>query len=238
MPQRNIKVFNTNKELANYFGKLIYEKTEELKHLNIALSGGRTPKAIFDILAANYKQKIDWSKIYIFWVDERCVNPEDDESNYKMTKEHLLDKISIPSKNIFRVLGELSHEEATEDYIDTITHHLPCTSDETPIFDMIILGLGDDGHTASIFPHEIVLWNNNKICVSATHPKTEQKRVSITGRVINQAKEVYFLVTGKNKAIKVDEIINKKKNYKHYPASLVKKPIWLLDKDAASLIRE
>ncbi len=236
MPQNNIQIFDTTKELANYFGKLIYEKSEQQQHLNIALSGGSTPKAIFDILAENYKHKIDWSKIFLFWGDERCVPPDDDESNYKMTKEHLLDKVPIPQKNIFRVLGELSSEEATEDYIGTLTHNLPCTNDQTPIFDLLILGMGDDGHTASIFPYEIVLWNNKKVCVTATHPKTGQKRVSLTGKTINSAKEIFFLVTGDKKAEKVDEIINKKKNYTQYPASLVKNPVWLLDKSAASLL--
>ncbi len=232
----NIKIFDTKKDLAIYFGKLIFEKTEQLQHFNIALSGGSTPKAIFDVMAENYKQKIDWTKIFLFWGDERCVPPEHEESNYKMTKEHLLDKVPIPAKNIFRVLGELSVEEATEDYIGTLTHNLPCTKDNTPVFDMVILGMGDDGHTASIFPHEITLWDSPKVCVTATHPESGQKRVSITGKVINSAKEVFFLVTGNAKAEKIDEIINKKKNYQKYPASFVKSPVWLIDKDAASNI--
>ncbi len=232
----NIKIFGTKKELALYFGKLIYEKTEKLSHINIALSGGSTPKAIFDVMAQTYYHKIDWTKVFLFWGDERCVPPDHEDSNYKMTKEHLLDKVPIPDKNIFRVLGELSVEEATEDYIGTLTHNLPCTKDNTPIFDMIILGMGDDGHTASIFPHEITLWHNAKVCVTATHPESGQKRVSLTGKVINAAKEIFFLVTGDTKADKIDEIINKKENYQKYPASLVKNPTWLLDKDAAAKI--
>lgn len=231
----NIKIFESKKTLAQYFGKLLKDKTENNDKVSIALSGGSTPKAIFDELAESYANSVNWSKVMLFWGDERCVPPTDNESNYKMTVDHLLSKVSIPEKNVFRILGEIESDEAAKTYNDLLKRKLPLING-LPQFDIILLGMGDDGHTASIFPYEIELWNNENLCVVATHPKSGQKRVSLTGGIINNAKEIYFLVTGESKASKLDEIIHKKEGYEKYPASLVNNPYWLVDKDATKHI--
>ena len=231
----NIKIFDSKSEIAQFFGKLLKERTAQSDKVNIALSGGSTPKAIFDELAQSYADTIDWSKVHLFWGDERCVPPTDAESNYKMTVDHLLSKVDVPDANVHRVMGELSPGNACEIYDDLLNEKLP-TIKGIPQFDIMLLGMGDDGHTASIFPHEIELWNAPGNCVVATHPESGQKRVSLTGQLINHAKEIYFLVTGTGKADKLDEIINQKPGYQGYPAALVVNPFWLIDKDAAEKI--
>ncbi len=231
----NLQIFDTKNELAVYFGQLLYERSLTKDKITIALSGGSTPKAIFDELALKFKDKIDWKKIHLFWGDERCVPPTDDESNYKMTYDHLLNKVSIPKENIHRVPGEKSVDEATAFYIDHLINNLPIING-IPQFDIVLLGMGTDGHTASIFPYQIDLWDNENICVPAQHPDSGQNRVSLSGKIINHAREVFFLVTGNDKAGKVDEIQNQKGDFRNYPASLVKDAVWLLDKEAARLI--
>ena len=164
---------------------------------------------------------------------KRCVPPNDTESNYKMTFDHLLSKVNFPEQNVHRVKGELNVNEACKDYIDEIDKTIGKVND-LPQFDIVILGMGADGHTASIFPYQIELWDSEDICVPAKHPESGQERVSFSGNLINNAKEIYFLVTGIDKAEKVAEIINQKNNYLSYPASLVKSPLWFLDEEAAS----
>ncbi|MDP5230000.1 MAG: 6-phosphogluconolactonase [Cellulophaga sp.] len=234
-----VRIYPTKQDVAAKFSTFLADLVKSTKILNIALSGGSTPKIVFDYLAENYAD-LDWSHVNFYWGDERCVLPTDSESNYKMTVKHLLSKIEIPSENIFRIQGENDPEKEAIRYSAVLEKELP-SEFKIPQFDLVILGMGDDGHTASIFPHEIELWDSNENCVVAVHPDSGQKRVSITGKIINNAEKVAFLVTGASKAEKVQEIIKKTGNFKEYPATLVKptsgKLIWFLDKDAAKNIR-
>lgn len=232
-----LKIYKDKSEVAKEFSSYLVNFLSGKGLVHIALSGGSTPKIIFDTLASDYANKIDWSKIHFYWGDERCVPPTDDQSNYKMTVDHLFSKIDMPEENIHRVLGENNPTGEAMRYANLLEINLDRV-DEIPQFDLVILGMGDDGHTASIFPHEIALWNAEDHCVVATHPDSGQERVSINGKVINKSKEVAFLVTGESKAEKVTEIINKAGNYKTYPASLVNpqsdKLVWFLDQSAAA----
>lgn len=232
-----VRVFKDKQEVAIQFSAYFAELTKGKDVFHVALSGGSTPKIVFDELALAYGDTIDWSKIHFYWGDERCVPPTDDQSNYKMTVEHLFSKINVLEKNIHRILGESEPQREAMRYANLLEINLDRV-DGIPQFDLVILGMGDDGHTASIFPHEIELWEAKDHCVVATHPDSGQKRVSINGKVINTAKEVAFLVTGASKAGKVDEIHNDREGYKTYPASLVHpksgKLIWFLDEAAAS----
>ena len=220
---------------AAYFAALV----ADVSVFHVALSGGSTPKVVFDLLAAEYSSKIDWKKIHFYWGDERCVPPIDEQSNYKMTVEHLFSRIAIPRENIHRILGERDPTGEAMRYANLLEIYLDRVAG-VPQFDLVMLGMGDDGHTASIFPHQIALWEAKDHCVVATHPDSGQKRVSINGHVINTAKAVAFLVTGTNKAEKVDEILNKKEGFKKYPASLVQPDsgelLWFLDEEAAALL--
>ncbi len=223
---------------ADYLTDLIRKKDGPVF---IALSGGSTPKLLFALLAeAPYQSAIDWKKVHLFWGDERCVAPDHDDSNYKMTREQLLSKIDLPEKNVHRVLGENDPEEEAKRYSLEITRILP-QENTLPVFDLIMLGMGDDGHTLSIFPHEMELLASDKICAVATHPSSGQKRVTLTGKVANNALNIAFLVTGKNKAEKIQEILKKQKDWKKYPASYINPEnghlYWYLDQDAAALIQ-
>jgi len=231
-----IKTFKNPEATARAFADYLCEKQLQVNRLNIALSGGSTPKILFEVLIQKYSNKIEWSKFHFYWGDERCVPPTSGESNYGMTYEYLLQHLDIPEENIHRVLGENSPSEEAIRYGNLITENLPSING-LPQFDLIMLGLGEDGHTASIFPHQMELITSKEVCSVAEHPTSGQKRITLTGSVINNAKEVCFLVTGEPKAQKVNEILNITGACERYPAAYIKPThgelIWLLDKAAA-----
>lgn len=233
----DLKIYRDKQEVAEKFSAYFVEKANTGKPFHVALSGGSTPKIVFDVLAARFSDKVDWSKVHFYWGDERCVPPTDDESNYKMTVEHLFSKIEVPEANIHRIRGEKEPKTEAICYANLLEINLESV-EGTPQFDLVILGMGDDGHTASIFPHQINLWNVEDHCVVATHPESGQNRVSINGKVINTAKEVAFLVTGASKAEKVKAVVKKTEGSKAYPATLVDPKsgnlVWFLDEDAAA----
>ncbi len=234
-----LKISSTKQQTAEDFTDWLLQLIGSQDSLHIALSGGSTPKIVFDELASRHLSKNDWQKVHLYWGDERCVSPDDPESNYKMTVEYLLSKIEIPEENIHRIKGENDPRQEAERYTQVLKEKLPII-DGLPQFDLIILGMGDDGHTASIFPYEIGLWNADQLCEVAEHPITAQKRITITGRIINHADNVAFLVTGESKAEKVGEIVDERGDFKLYPANLVH-PLngnlfWFLDEAAASEI--
>ncbi|REG81082.1 6-phosphogluconolactonase [Algoriphagus antarcticus] len=232
-----LKIYDTKEQVAKEFSEYFRYLANSDQTIHVALSGGSTPKIIFDYLATHFGNEIDWSKINFYWGDERCVAPDDSESNYKMTVDHLLSKIEIPEENIFRVLGENEPKAEAVRYSQLLDTELPKLND-IPQFDLVMLGMGDDGHTVSIFPDSIKLWDDKENCVVAVHPDSGQKRVTITGKIVNNAKAVAFLVTGAGKAEKVQEIFKKEKDFASYPANLVQPKhgelIWFLDQDAAS----
>lgn len=230
-------IFESKAPLAHYFAKRLQTICNEKDQVFIAISGGTTPQYIFDVMSSEYQTSIDWQKIRLFWVDERCVPPTDADSNYGMTVRHLLSKVAIPESQIHRIKGELPNEEALSQYIAEIETVVPQV-DGSPKFDLVVLGMGDDGHTASVFPHQINLWHSPRICELANHPTSGQVRVTLTGGVINDAREIIFLVTGAGKAPKISEIFTRQLSAQSYPASLVDEThcTWLLDKEAAQLL--
>ncbi len=226
-------------QLAVDFKEAVDSKAQSNEFLTVALSGGHTPKAFFEILAQPpYKDEISWENVMFFWGDERCVPPDNDESNFKMTNAALLSHIDIPEGNVHRVLGEDPPTNEALRYAKIIEENVLAGNSGFPAFDWIFLGMGDDGHTASLFPGASNLQENEKICVVAQHPQTGQKRVSITFPVINNAKRVSFLVAGEAKAPVFKEILEKGASEKlSYPASMVDPENgileWYLDKAAA-----
>ena len=237
----DLKIYKDKQEVAEQFSSYFADKQKDKDAFYVALSGGSTPKIVFDVLVEKFSDKVDWSKVHFYWGDERCVSPTDDESNYKMTVEHLFSKIKVPKENLNRILGEKSPEGEALRYANLLEMDLDRV-EEVPQFDLVILGMGDDGHTASIFPHEIELWDSEDHCVVATHPDSGQKRVSINGKVINTAKEVAFLVTGASKAEKVKAVVEKTEGSEAYPASLVNPALgnllWFLDEAAAARLNQ
>lgn len=240
--ERIIRVFPTADELADSFASMIslhVMKKPPGRKISLTLSGGSTPKAIFEIMAGYDKDRIHWPEVMIFWSDERCVAPGSDESNYRMAHERLLKRVDIPGANIYRIRGENDPAAEAARYSDTVTQLIP-PANGIPRFDLIMLGIGDDGHTASLFPGPAGLFHSGKLYDTGQHPLTGQSRITATGRLINNAGEICFLVTGASKAERVAQILHKKPGWAELPASMVAPPggrvTWLLDTAAASLL--
>jgi 6-phosphogluconolactonase len=232
-----IQISKSTEELSEHFAQLLIDKVNNNKDLfHIALSGGSTPKSIFEYLAAHHQNTINWNKVNFYWGDERCVPPTDIESNYKMAYDSLLGKLQIPASNIFRINGENDPPLEAKRYSEIVKKLLP-KNNNIPQFDMVMLGLGEDGHTASIFPGNIDLFNSENLFEVSQHTETKQKRITVTGRIINNAKQVFFLVTGENKSDRTAQIIEKKNGWQYLPASLVQPTdgelVWMLDYPAA-----
>ena len=234
------KIFNSPQAVAEAFAAEFAAMVNGTQKFTVALSGGSTPKILFDLLAEKYAD-LDWSKIHFYWGDERCVPPSDAESNYKMTVDHLISRIDMPAANIHRVKGENDPVTQAAAYGRQIEENLPSVNN-LPQFDLVILGMGGDGHTASVFPHQIELWEAESTCTVASHPESGQKRVTLTGKIINNAKKISFLVTGSGKAGKIDEIFHKTGDWKSYPASYVSpyhgELTWFMDQAAAAALSQ
>jgi 6-phosphogluconolactonase len=217
----NIQTFPSTAELATAFANWLVEITAGKDSFSIALSGGRTPIYLFDQLVARYSDKIDWQKIKFYWGDERCVPPQHEESNYRSALEHLLAPLNIPAENIFRMHGEADPEQEAQRYAQVLKDTLPDVQG-IPQIDLVLLGMGADGHTASLFPNRLDLLPSEEICLTAAHPESGQIRVSFSMRLINHAARVAFLVTGADKAEKVSSILRGDENAQLYPAAYVK----------------
>jgi 6-phosphogluconolactonase len=218
---------------------LVSESAFRKKPLTVALSGGSTPELLFSLLGENSPESVPWEYVHFFWGDERCVPADSQESNYGMARRKFLEKIEIPSGNIHRIRGEADPEEEAVRYSSEIVDNTR-KRDGWPVFDLILLGLGEDGHTASIFRRNIELLESEKICETALHPVTLQKRITITGRVINNSDSVVFLVTGRNKAEIIQKILHNNPVSENYPAASIA-PVhgelkWFIDEDAALLL--
>lgn len=208
--------------------------------LFIALSGGSTPGAMFRHLATPAIAKdIPWKWVHFFWGDERCVPPDHPDSNYGTARQILFEDIDIPPENIHRIRGEASPVKEAFRYAREILSLLPQNPAGRPVFHRIFLGMGEDGHTASLFPAAPALSVDDKICAIALHPVTQQKRITLTLPVINSAREVTFLVSGASKAARVAQIFQRAPGYQELPAAKVHpaggRLIWQLDEAAAHI---
>ena len=223
--------------LADAFAKQLIEWVNESGESNfhLALSGGRTPSLLFSLLAEKYANDVPWHKIHFWWGDERMVPPADPESNFGVVNKRLFSKIRIMPDQIHRIKGESDPFVEAKEYADEIQSFIP-DHNGLPNFDLIMLGMGDDGHTASIFPDQMQLMKSDKITVIAVHPDSGQKRITLTGEVLNNAMKVAFLVAGKSKSRIFDEIRSGSEKASAYPASHIH-PIgelhWFVDEDCA-----
>lgn len=204
----------------------------------IAVSGGTTPKAMFALLAdrsSPYFVRVPWSKLHLFWVDERCVPPTDDESNYKMTSEAMLSKVPLPVVQVHRMEGELDPQIAASRYEAEIRTEF---GSDHPVFDLVLLGMGDDGHTASLFPHTQALVAMVPLVVANHVPQKETWRITLTWPVINRGREVAFLIEGAGKAQVLDDVLLGAYDPEAKPSQLIRpesgKLTFLLDAAAAA----
>jgi len=236
-----VKIYKNPRKISKVIAKEIKNLAMKTGSdlLNIAVSGGNTPEILFAVLVEKYKDAIPWNKIHFWWADERCVPPDDDDSNYKMANELLFSFVDIPAENIHRIKGENDPEEEALRYSGEIRKNLP-QARGSYVFDLIILGMGEDGHTASIFPDNLGLIDDKRLCAVAKHPSSELKRVTLTGSVIKNARKIFFMVTGTNKANRVSEIMNNEETAKLLPAYYIEPAygtlIWFIDEAAASQI--
>lgn len=239
----SVRVFPTGREMAQSFASVLIKDLDRVEpdhFYTIALSGGSTPMQLFRYLSEHYTDRISWEKLLVFWGDERCVAPDDSDSNYRLAYENLLQNVPIPDANIFRIRGEDDPQTEARQYSDLVCSIVPFFNG-IPQFDLILLGLGNDGHTASIFPSGISLFGSQRLYEVAVKAENNQKRITATGRIINNASKVWFLVTGKSKAEVVSRIIEKKNGFEKYPASFVDPSsghlVWMLDSAAAGNLK-
>ncbi len=230
---RKIQIFNDSYSAC-------YHLAEDLKALNnkesnIAISGGSSPLLLFNIMKDNFVAS-DFSNLNFFWVDERFVESESEESNYGNFSRILIDNKIINRNKVFPMYKNGTANQIIKKIKEEIKLKVPYKND-IPFFDLIILGLGDDGHTASLFPDNLIALDSNEIIIKTEHPKSKQKRLTLTKNVINNSSKAIMLCLGKNKAkIVKDILIN---NNKALPASYIQNKyeyIWYLDEESASLL--
>jgi len=240
-----MRIYDDPKTLAAEFAKeiaaFINNAADQNRKVNIALSGGSTPKQVFETLVMYQKEnRVKWTFAEFFWGDERCVPADHPESNFGAANTLLFQQIIIPTQNLHPVCGQNIPEKEAERYASEIECYTYNGAKSLPVFDWIILGIGTDGHTASLFPNSDLHFISNNTCGVATHPQTGQQRISFTYDLINNAKRVSFLASGKDKAKVIHEIINKKPQSKNYPAAKIQpascEAEWFIDKSAADLL--
>jgi 6-phosphogluconolactonase len=217
------------------------EALDERGRFFLALSGGSTPQPLYRLLASDeFAPALDWARVHVFWSDERVVPPDHPDSNYAMARQALLDSISIPKYNIHRIQAELDPRAAAWAYEDVMRQVFKLEPDEQqpPAFDLILLGMGDDGHTASLFPDSAALNESQRWVVANWIPQLETWRITFTLPLLNAARAVLFLVRGEAKASRLYEVLRGPEAPDRLPAQAVKPtsgdPLWLMDQAAAS----
>ena len=235
-----VRVFGSPQELfhasAEEFCALGTQAIEKNGRFTVALSGGSTPRGLHQELVTNFSSRLPWEKVFFFWGDERHVPPDSSDSNYRMAKETLLTKLPIPQSNIHRVPAELSDaREAAQKYEATLEEFFHPAGNEFPRFDFILLGMGPDGHTASLFPGTAALQEKDRLVVANWVEKLNTFRITFTYPVLNNASSVMMLVSGDEKAEMVRRAL--KDPSANLPCQGVKpvngELVWYLDKGAA-----
>jgi 6-phosphogluconolactonase len=233
LPDANATAEAAGRHIIN----LLEEVLSGQNSATLAISGGSTPKIMFDSLAAT---KFRWDLVHLFWVDERCVPPADDQSNFKMANEHLVLPAHITHRNTHRVFGELSPPAAAARYIDDITEFFGLDAGQMPRFDVIHLGMGPDAHTASLFPGQPLIDDREQIAAPLYVEKFKQWRVTLLPGVLLAAKHTVFLVAGDDKAESVRAVFHDEYDPKKYPAQIASHQgrgvTWFLDQPAARLV--
>ena len=214
------------KAASAYFIQLANEAIQLKGKFIVALSGGNTPADMYKLLATDlYSQQVDWKKCYFFWGDERCVSLTDKDNNSLNAKKNLLDKIPVPKKNIFIIPVNESPVNAAIYYEATIKIFFKT---DKPVFDLILLGMGNNGHTASLFPHTTILQETKSLVKEVYVGELKMYRISFTGPLINNAKHILFLVTGNHKQPMLKKVLEGGYNPEEYPVQLIKNAEWFV----------
>ena len=221
----NITVFDNldtlYKKAADTFVELSEKSIQRHDKFVVALSGGSSPKAIFSLLATQeYSDKIEWSKVYFFWVDERWVSLADEKSNFKMTLEALLDKVPVDENHVFPMYKD---GVEPEDYAKEYEAQIRKVLGNEGVFDFILLGMGDDGHTASLFPGEKILHEKEKWVDAYYLKPQEMYRITLTEPIINKAENILVVAFGESKKHALNEVLNGEYNPELYPLQLIER---------------
>ena len=206
----------------------------------MAISGGSTPRRLYTLLGSEaYRHQVDWQCVHFFWADERCVSKEDEASNFKTAFDTLLSRVALPDKNIHRIKGEETPDKASRVYEEEIKRFFG--ESEKLGFDLIILGMGEDGHTASLFPGSKSIEETVRLAIPVYMGEPKKDRITLTLPVLNNAAQILFLVAGPSKAAVLSEILGDGVRKRGFPAGLIRPAhgniIWLIDQEAAGKLR-
>jgi len=238
-----IRTLSTPQELFSAAAEEVVRAANEAVaargRFTIALSGGSTPKSLFNLLATNARNSLPWDRMFFFWGDERHVPPTDPDSNYRMADEAMLSKIPVAAGNVFRIAAENPDAAAAaEAYEQTLRKFFALEPEQFPRFDLMLLGMGPDGHTASLFPGTAALEEKSRLVVANWVDKLKASRLSLTLPVLNAAACVVFLVSGTDKAPALHAVLEGDAPGDQYPSKLIRpvdgKLIWIIDRAAAS----
>lgn len=245
MPEPKIVVVNdaaelfvhAAEEIAHVAGEAICTHGE----FTFCLSGGSTPASTYELLASRFLNSVDWKEVRFYWGDERCVPPNDPESNYAMADRTMLSKLALKPEQVFRMRGELAPQEGALDYEKQLKESFGLGNGEFARFDLILLGLGDNRHTASLFPGNPAIHEARRSVVAVNVDAEPRNRLSFTPPMLNNAERVMFLAAGQKKAEAVRDIIDGPRDPDRFPAQIVApakgEVMWFLDRAAASLLK-
>jgi 6-phosphogluconolactonase len=233
----DLRIAASPREVAHRCAAYIIELLKSSGHATLAISGGKTPTPMFEDLA---KSDLDWSRIHIFWVDERCVPPSDDRSNFKAANQSLLIPAKVPPANVHRILGEIDPNEAAEKYAADIKQFFSLKPGQLPVFDVLHRGMGPDAHTASLFPGEPLIRNHSDIAAHVWVEKMKMDRITLLPGVLDGARHTVLQVTGTDKTGSVHDVLYGPENPLQYPCQIAtrgsNKAVWFLDKAAAAQV--
>jgi 6-phosphogluconolactonase len=225
-------------EIAHFAGEAICTHGE----FTLCLTGGSTPASVYELLATRFHLSVDWKEVRFFWGDERCVPPDDKASNFGMANRMMLSRLALRPEQIHRMRGEDAPEQAAAQYESELRgFFVQEESNSLPSFNLMLLGLGDNAHIASLFPHHSALHETNRLAVAVEVPAEPSRRISLTLPVINNSQRVIFIISGKGKSEAVRNVLQRPHDPEQYPAQSVKpergEVVWLIDRAAASLLK-
>ncbi|MGH7984928.1 MAG: 6-phosphogluconolactonase [Candidatus Binataceae bacterium] len=241
MPASNIVVLENAQalhvrvaeEIAHIAGEAICTHGE----FTLCLTGGSTPAGAYELLATRFHLSVDWKEVQFFWGDERCVPPGDEASNYGMANRTMLSKLTLQPSQVHRIHGERPPAQAARDYETDLRNFFPQAEDEFPRFDLILLGLGENAHIASLFPQHAAIHENQRLTVAVEVDAPQRHRVSLTAPVLNHAARVIFLVSGEAKARAVYDVLEGPRDPDRFPGQIIApadgEVLWLVDRAAA-----
>ena len=236
----SVETFDSPQKLAEAAARAFVEEASEAiaerGRFAVALAGGSTPKATYETLARDHASDVDWPNVHVFFGDERTVPPDDEDSNFRMAREALLDHVPVGS--VHRMRGELPPDEAANSYEEELRAFF---REDPPVLDLVMLGIGGDGHTASLFPETSALEVTDRLVVANPVPKLDTTRLTLTLPFLNSARQICLLVAGEDKAEALKEILEGDADPRRYPAKFVRPsggPVWMVDRAAAATLEK